>query len=97
MDDLHRFETGIIHAVEQTLATAQQNGRDVQYELIDGTRRERLLHRRGPTGDVDVPVSGGSLRLLERRVEACRDEMECRPPAISIGSCAWWVRTNTGA
>ena len=46
---LNRLEPEGLDPVEQTLAGAEQDGGDVEDELVDGTRRERLA-----TG-VDAP------------------------------------------
>lgn len=69
---------GSVTPVEQALAAVEQHGNDVEQEFVDRTCRERLPHRRGTAGDVDVAGSG-RLRLLEGGVEAGGNEVERRP------------------
>ena len=79
VDHLDRLEAGILHSVEQALAGAEQNGSDVEHELVDHARGESLPHGGGATGDVDAEVAGRRLRARKGDIEAFGDEVERRP------------------
>src|SRR3954452_5920527 len=79
VEHLDRLEAGVLHSLEQTLAGAEQNGSDVEHELVDHAGRERLPHGGGATGDVDAQLARRRLRALEGDVEAVGDEVERRP------------------
>ena len=68
-----------MHSVEQALAGAEQNRSDVEDELVDHARRERLPYGGGATGDVDAEIAGCRLGALKGGVEAFGDEVERRP------------------
>jgi hypothetical protein len=75
---LHRLHAERLDAVEDPLAGAEQNRRDVERELVDGPGYERLAHGRGAAGDVDAAVAGGLARSRVGGVEPVGDEMERR-------------------
>jgi hypothetical protein len=64
--------------VEQSFTSAQQNRRDCDVQFIDQTRAQMLLNRVGTTTNAHVQPIRCLARLLERLVNAVRDEMECR-------------------
>ena len=88
VDDLDRLEAGIGDAVEEPLAGAEQDGDEVEDELVDHACRERLAHGRRAAGDVDSAIACGLRGARERGVEAVGDEVERRPARSSIGSCS---------
>ena len=59
MDDLDRLKAGIGDAVEEALAGAEQDGDEVEDELVDHAGSERLAHGRCAAGDVDAPITRG--------------------------------------
>jgi hypothetical protein len=88
VDDLHRHEPRVIDTVEETLAPAEQDGRDVEHEFVQRARSECLTNGRGAARDVDIPITGSELGAIQRRCESVGDEVERRAPSISIGWCA---------
>ena len=68
--DLDRLHLQVRYAVEQPLPAAEQDGYDVEDELIDRTGTQRLTHGRRPTRDVDLGITGGVLRRSQGIVEA---------------------------
>lgn len=87
VDDLDRLELLVPGTVKQSLATTEQDRDDVEHEFVDSACPERLPHRRGSAGDVDVAVAGSVLRLLKGRIETCC-EWNVVPPSISMDSWA---------
>src|SRR5919198_2354209 len=79
MDDLERLEAGIRHAVEEALAAKQENGDEVEDELVEDASRQNLPNGGGAAGDVDASLACDGRRALEGRVEAVGDEVERRP------------------
>src|SRR4029079_12297540 len=71
---LERFD-----AVEDPLAGAEQDRRDVQRELVDYSGNEGLAHGRGATRDVHAALAGRLTRLCVCGVEALSDEVENGP------------------
>jgi len=59
VDDLDRFEAGIGDAVEEPLTGAEQDGDEVEDELVDHACRKRLAHGRRAAGDVDSAITCG--------------------------------------
>ena len=96
-EDFDWLEAEGLDAVEHPLARSEQDGNDVERELVDHARRERLADRRCATRDVDAGLAGRCARLSVGSVEALRTKWKLVPPSIPIGSWGWWVSTNTGA
>src|SRR5881398_1452321 len=79
MQDLDGLKPERLDAVEDPLAGAEQDRRDVERELVDHPGNEGLAHSRGATRDVYAAVPGGLARLCVSGVEAAGDEVESRP------------------
>ena len=79
VDDLDRLEAGIRDAIEEPLTGAEQDGDEVEDELVDHACRKRLAHGRRAAGDVDSAITCGLRGARERGVEAVADEIERRP------------------
>src|SRR3954453_17229699 len=79
MQDLHRLKPERLDAVEDPLAGAEQDRRDVERELVDAAGDEGLAHSRGATRDVYAALAGRLTRLCVSGVEAAGDEVEDRP------------------
>src|SRR4051795_1763995 len=79
VEDLGGLEAEGLSSVEDALSRAEQDGRDVEGELVDHSGDQRLSHRRGPTGDVHTALTGSLSRRGVSRVEALSDEVERRP------------------
>src|SRR3954453_9736664 len=80
MQDLDGLEPERLDAVEDPLAGAEQDRRDVERELVDDAGNEGLAHSRGATRDVYPALAGRLTRLCVGSVEAAGDEVEGRPP-----------------
>ena len=80
MQHLGGLEAEGLDPVEDALARAEQDGRDVEGEFVDHSGGQRLSDGRGPTGDVDPVAASGVTRRGLGRVEAVGDEGERRPP-----------------
>src|SRR5262249_6401517 len=76
VDDLDRLEAGIGDAVEEPLTGAEQDGDEVEGELVDHACHERLAHGRRAAGDVDSAITCGLRGARECGVEAVADEIE---------------------
>jgi hypothetical protein len=57
-------------SLEEPQSVAEERGHHVQLQLVDEPLSEVLPHGVRPAHDVDVPVSGGGLRLVEGAVDA---------------------------
>src|SRR5436190_21117300 len=79
MQDLDGLKPERLHAVENPLARAEQDRRDVERELVDDPGNEGLAHSRGATRDVHAAVASRLTRLCVSGVEAAGDEVEDRP------------------
>src|SRR5262245_52979735 len=79
MQDLDGLKPERLDAVEDPLAGAEQNRRDVERELVDDPGNEGLAHSRGATRDVYAALAGRLTRLCVSGVEAVGDEVEGRP------------------
>src|ERR671934_529133 len=79
MQDLNGLEPERLDAVEDPLAGAEQDRRDVERELVDDPGNEGLAHSRGATRDVYAALPSGLARLCVSSVEAAGDEVEGRP------------------
>src|SRR2546430_11602562 len=79
MQDLDGLKPERLDAVEDPLAGAEQDGRDVERELVDDPGTEGLAHSRGATRDVYAALAGRLTRLCVSGVEAVGDEVEGRP------------------
>src|SRR3954462_2270150 len=79
MQDLDGLEPERLDAVEDPLAGAEQDRRDVERELVDDPGYEGLAHRRGATRDVHAALAGRLTRLGVSGVEAVGDEVEGGP------------------
>src|SRR5829696_380907 len=71
-------------SVEETLAAAQDERRDVDLDFVDEPGRQVLVDDAGAAADVHVLVAGGLLGLLEGRLNGVGDEGECR-----VGERQW--------
>src|SRR5215213_1610089 len=78
MQDLDGLQPERLDAVEDPLAGAEQDRRDVERELVDDPRNEGLAHSRGATRDVYAGLAGRLTRLCVSGVEAAGDEVEGR-------------------
>src|SRR6185437_1998018 len=79
MEDLGGLEIELGDAVEYPLAGPEENGDDVEPELVDDARLQRLADRRGAARDVDAVAAGSVTGLGVGGVEAIRDEVKRRP------------------
>src|SRR4051794_31863965 len=79
MQDLNGLKPERLDAVEDLLAGAEQDRRDVQRELVDDSGNEGLAHSRGAARDVYAALPGRLARLCVSGVEAAGDEVEGRP------------------
>src|SRR5437763_8629812 len=79
MQDLDGLKPERLDAVEDPLAGAEQDRRDVQRELVDDSGDAGLAHSRGATRDVYAGLAGRLTRLCVSGVEAAGDEVEGRP------------------
>ncbi len=62
MEDLGRLEIELGDAVKYPLAGPEQNGGDVEPELVDDARQQRLADGRGAACDVDAACAGSLTR-----------------------------------
>src|SRR3954468_4880535 len=92
MQDLHGLKPERLDAVEDPLAGAEQDRRDVERELVDDPGDEGLAHSRGATRDVYATLAGRLARLCVSGVEAAGDEVEGRPAfhLDRLGSVMGW-------
>src|SRR2546423_7677690 len=79
MQDLNGLKPERLDAVEDPLAGAEQDRRDVKRELVDDPGNEGLAHSRGAARDVYAALPGRLARLCVSGVEAAGDEVEGRP------------------
>src|SRR3954452_15830801 len=79
MQDLDGLKLERFDAVEDPLARAEQDRRDVERELVDDPGNEGLAHGRGATRDVHAALAGRLARLCVCGVEALSDEVENGP------------------
>src|SRR5436190_23907461 len=79
MQDLNGLKPERLDAVEDPLAGAEHDRRDVERELVDDPGYEGLAHSRGATRDVYAGLAGPLTRLGVSSVEAACDEVEGRP------------------
>ena len=86
MEHLGGLEIKFGDAGEYPLAGPEQNGDDVEPELVDDARQQRLADGRGAARDVDGVCAGSLAGLGVGGVEAVGDEVKGRPPSISIGA-----------
>src|SRR5215211_2070662 len=66
------------HSVEEARASAQEDRRDVQLQLVDQTGRQVLVDDVGAAADEDVLVAGGLPRSLQGGLDSIGDEGEGR-------------------
>src|SRR3954447_17930717 len=78
MQDLNGLKFERLDAVEDPLAGAEQDRRDVERELVDDAGNEGLAHSRGAARDVYAALAGRLTRLCVSGVEAAGDEVEGR-------------------
>src|SRR5436853_7267108 len=78
MQGLDGLKLERLDAVEDPLAGAKQDRRDVERELVDDAGNEGLAHSRGATRDVYAALAGRLTRLCVSSVEAV-GEVEGRP------------------
>src|SRR4051812_30525994 len=79
MQDVHRLKRERLDAVENPLAGAEKDRRDVERELVDDPGNEGLPHSGGAARNVYAALSGRLTRLCVSGVEAAGDEVEDRP------------------
>src|SRR6266487_3790599 len=79
MQDLDGLQPERLDAVEDPLAGAEQDRRDVERELVDDPCNEGLAHGRRATRNVYAAVAGPLARLCVSGAEAAGDEVEGRP------------------
>src|SRR3954454_15515626 len=79
MQDLDRLKRERLDAVENPLAGAEKDRRDVERELVNDPGNESLAHSGGATRDVYAALSARLTRLCVSGVEAAGDEVEGRP------------------
>jgi hypothetical protein len=65
-------------ALQQPLAGADQDGDDVQPQLVDLAGGKVLVYGRGAAGDGDIALAGRRARPFYRRLGAIGDEVERR-------------------
>src|SRR5829696_5640611 len=66
------------YSVEEARASAQEDRRDVQLQLVDQTGRQVLVDDVGAAADEDVLLAGGLPRLLQGRLDSIGDKGEGR-------------------
>src|SRR3954454_20702174 len=79
MQDLDRLKRERLDAVENPLAGAEKDRRDVERELVNDPGNESLAHSGGATRNVYAALSGRLTRLCVSGVEAAGHEVEDRP------------------
>src|SRR5579859_2995218 len=79
MQDLDGLEIELGDAVEYPLSGPEQNRRDVEPELVDDARQQRLADGRGAARYVDAVCTGGLAGLGVGGVEAIGDKVKRRP------------------
>ena len=77
-DRPHELETVqiVTDALEKPLSAAEERWHQVDLHLIDEIGGEILLRRTRSAGECDILAARGTARLLERRLDARRDERE---------------------
>src|SRR5262245_35026156 len=65
-----------VYPLEQPLALSQQHRRNGDVQLVNEARTQVLLDRIRPSTNAHVEPVGGAARLVERLVNAPRDEVE---------------------
>src|SRR5512141_475523 len=80
VEHLDGLEAEGLGSVEDALTRTEQDGCDVEGELVDHAGDQRLSHGRGPTGDVHTLLTGCFTRCDVRVVEAPGHEVERRAP-----------------
>ena len=65
-------------------------------QLVELPGGQRLPQHRRAAGDEHVAVADPRARASAASKPSVT-KWNVVPPAISIGSCGWWVRTKTGA
>src|SRR5438034_98357 len=95
MQDLDGLQPERLDAVEDPLAGAEQDRRDVERELVDDPCNEGLAHGRGATRDVYAALAGRLTRLCVSGVEAVERDRHVaggvrhrRPPKV-VAICKW--------
>src|SRR5947209_20550488 len=78
MQDLDGFKPERLDAVEDPLAGAKQDWRDVEREFVDDPGNEGLADSRGATRDVYAALARRLTRLCVSGVEAAGDEVKGR-------------------
>src|SRR5215208_2519183 len=78
MQDLDGLKPERLDTVEDPLAGAKQDRRDVERELVDDAGNEGLARGRGAARDVYAALAGRLTRMCVSSVEAA-DEVEGRP------------------
>src|SRR3954465_12253210 len=78
MQDLDGLKPERLDAVEDPLAGAKQDRRDIERELVDDVGNEGLAHSRGAARDVYAALAGRLTRLCVSSVEAAGDEVKGR-------------------
>jgi hypothetical protein len=63
VNDLQRRKAGIVHAVEEPLARAEQDRNNVEPKLVDRASGKRLADGGRAAGDVDLGITGNLARL----------------------------------
>src|SRR5436305_14363598 len=79
MQGLNGLKPERLDALEDPLAGAEQDRRNVERELVDDPGNEGLAHGRGAARDVYAALPGRLARLCVSGVEAAGDEVEGRP------------------
>ena len=67
MQDVDGLEPERLDAVEESLAGAEQDRREVERELVDDPGNEGLVHSRGAARDVYAALPGRSRALVRKR------------------------------
>src|SRR5262245_32499267 len=78
LDGLDLLEPRGSHVVEQPRAASEQNRNDRDDDLVEQTGREVLLRDGRAATESHFLLSGCRPRLLERRLDPVRDEVERR-------------------
>ena len=69
---------GQVNSLEHSLTLAKHDRRDCKMDLVNQTGTQILAHCADAAADLHIPATGSSLCLRKRRLNAARDEMECR-------------------
>jgi hypothetical protein len=92
----HDLQLAGRHPVEQPLAAAEQDRRDVGAQLVDEAGPQVLVDRGRAAGDGDIPVAGAARARVSAASMPSVTKVKVVPPRMVRASRGWWVSTKTG-